>query len=414
MKLSVNIFFHLVQPIASFSPETKKFTSKLVNGKEAIIQIIVPITKDEFLTGTVKKLEIPRIMPDGSEDIAVLTIPVPSNSDDGYVLTYDSAGEYLEKNRFQDVYVVLRLSHEASVPQEQSYINGKFCPKMVNGKQSAVKFILPITSHELIVGTQKELKIPRIMPDGSEDIVVLNIPVQPNSDDGFHFTYDGAGKYLGGNKFQDVQVILHRTDTTQVPQQQSYMNEYFWSRMLNESDCAVNLILPISPYELMVGTQKELKIPRIMPDGSKDITVLNVPVPPHSSDGYVLTYDSAGDYLGNNRFQDVEVILHRWDLPSISDQFCNDTKFFSQMTNGKQSNVMLSLPITSSELKVGAKKELELSRTMPGGTRNTAVLEIAVQPGTHESHEYYFQDAGEYLGNNRFQTVQVQFKLSDA
>ena len=212
MKLSVNIFFHLVQPIASFSPETKKFTSKLVNGKEAIIQIIVPITKDEFLTGTVKKLEIPRIMPDGSEDIAVLTIPVPSNSDDGYVLTYDSAG----------------------------------------------------------------------------------------------------------------------------------------------------------------------------------------------------------DYLGNNRFQDVEVILHRWDLPSISDQFCNDTKFFSQMTNGKQSNVMLSLPITSSELKVGAKKELELSRTMPGGTRNTAVLEIAVQPGTHESHEYYFQDAGEYLGNNRFQTVQVQFKLSDA
>ncbi|CAF2876969.1 unnamed protein product [Rotaria sp. Silwood2] len=208
-----------------------KFTSKIVNGKPAIIQRFFPVTSHELHVGATKVLEVPRIMPDGRKDTAILEIEIEPNTLEGYTYHFQGAGEYLENNKFQDVHVVLACSDVKPHQQQQSctapihnqspttvqtnskpYTNYKFTSKMVNGKPATVQRFLPATSHELHIGATKVLKIPRIMPDGRKDIAILEIEIEPDTLEGYTHHFQGAGEHLENDKFQDVHVVITRSD----------------------------------------------------------------------------------------------------------------------------------------------------------------------------------------------------------
>lgn len=91
-----------------------------------------------------------------------------------------------------------------------------------------------------------------------------------------------------------------------------------------------------------------------------------------------------------------------------------DNTFYSKIENGKPVTVRYILPVTSSELARGCRKEVAVPRRMPNGTHDTALLDIVIVPNTREGFTYYFDDAGEHLRGEKYQNVQVVLSCCDS
>ncbi|ELA42132.1 uncharacterized protein VICG_00773 [Vittaforma corneae ATCC 50505] len=75
----------------------------------------------------------------------------------------------------------------------------------------------------------------------------------------------------------------------------------------------VVLTLYLTPEELQRGCRKIVKIVRRGKMGFEQSFELNVDVPMNAVKGTVYTFDNAGDYLGNDVFQNINILLDSTD-----------------------------------------------------------------------------------------------------
>lgn len=85
------------------------------------------------------------------------------------------------------------------------------------------------------------------------------------------------------------------------------------TNMVNGRPKNVVLTLYLTPEEFQRGCKKIVKIVRRGKMGFEQSFELEVDVPMHAVKGTVYTFDNAGDYLGNDMFQNINVMLESTD-----------------------------------------------------------------------------------------------------